>query len=108
LLSEEPLELVIFHFVLQVIIHQSLSHQPADGDFDFSLLLQESIVLTDFDLIVLNELEQLLFVLALFGKWSVCFHYPLRFLLQFSLSSWLFVGVQELSKLWIKIFQNVV
>lgn len=48
------MKLVAVQFVLQFIIDKPLTHQFANDFFDIRLLFKESIILTNFNLIILD------------------------------------------------------
>ncbi len=57
LLGKHALELMALKFMLQLIIDKSLSHEFANNNLNFGLLLQESVIFAYFNLIILNEFK---------------------------------------------------
>lgn len=69
---------MVFHLLLQVIVHQALLHQFTDHHFDVSALLKKAaFVLMDLNLIVFDQLEKLSLVDAFFRDGSVSLIEPL-------------------------------
>lgn len=98
LLGKHALELMALEFMLQLIIYKSLSHKFAYNDFDLGLLLQETVIFTYLDLIILNELKQLCFMRALFDDRPKGLVKPLALPLEFFWSH-LLIRVEKLSNL---------
>jgi hypothetical protein len=107
LLGEEPLELVLLQFLLELVVDEPLPHQLADDDLNLCPLLQEAIVLADLYLIVLDELQQLVLSWALVGNGPVSFLNPPPLLLNFFLRQGL-VRVEEFSELGVQVFKTQV
>ncbi len=79
MLCNEALELTAVKLVLKLIVDKSLSDQLADDHFDLSFLLQEPIVLANFNFVVLNKLEKLAFLCTFLCHGSIALDQPPTF-----------------------------
>ena len=72
LLSEQTLELMTIQFMFQFIVNKSLAHKFANNDFNFGPLLKKTVILTNLDLVVLDQFKKMSFVCTFFSYGAIC------------------------------------